>query len=555
MASVAKMVRDHEAEILRDWLEQAGRAASARGLRGPEFSNMVPRLLAAFGEGDGAARRTALVTSHVSDRLRQGFDLAEIVEELAILGRSIASTWRDRPPSERPAPDDVQRMHDEIARATTIVTSTFVDHMLQEEQTEKRYRRLLQQLASEALQPDAAPFRSRVREVLSLVQEAMGAESAALLLYEADTQRLVTAAATGAAEGALQRYATSLDPSSFAGRLTSADSAARSDAVSTELEVASTLRDSGIRALLGTRLPPLRALLGVVFVGRFDPRPFSDREVRRIEALGEALTLHLDNAKLHAELQARVAALEEERALRERFVAVLAHDLRGPLTTAKIAAQALARRPELLGTRCDLATRIARGIDRADRMVGDLLDANRIRAGERLALDVAPAELVAIASDVVEELRAIHGDRFAIEGDVRVEGWWSAPDVRRALWNLVVNAVKYGAPDGPITIRVARTGRDRVEASVHNAGPPIPVVDQVHLFEPYARTLSAQAIGPRGWGLGLTLVHGCAEAHGGRVKVESALAEGTTFTVELPIDARPFQPGGHPREVPPPTAH
>src|SRR5438093_9504391 len=61
-------------------------------------------------------------------------------------------------------------------------------------------------------------------------------------------------------------------------------------------------------------------------------------------------------------------------------------------------------------------------------------------------------------------------------------------------------------------------------------------------FEPVARTRSAQTGSARGWGLGLTLVHGCAEAHGGRVRVDSDAATGTTFTLELPLDARPHQP-------------
>src|SRR5437773_12300459 len=61
-------------------------------------------------------------------------------------------------------------------------------------------------------------------------------------------------------------------------------------------------------------------------------------------------------------------------------------------------------------------------------------------------------------------------------------------------------------------------------------------------FEPFARTRSAQTGSARGWGLGLTLVHACAEAHGGRVRVDSDAATGTTVTLELLLEARPHQP-------------
>ena len=135
----------------------------------------------------------------------------------------------------------------------------------------------------------------------------------------------------------------------------------------------------------------------------------------------------------------------------------------------------------------------------------------------------------------------MHGERFVLTAEDGVRGIWSGEELRRALWNLATNAIKYGAPDKPVTITIKRTDAG-AQASVHNDGCVLSREDQARLFEPFARTRSAQAGGLRGWGLGLTLVHGCAEAHGGRVKVNSDAATGTTFTLELPLDARPYQP-------------
>jgi signal transduction histidine kinase len=103
-----------------------------------------------------------------------------------------------------------------------------------------------------------------------------------------------------------------------------------------------------------------------------------------------------------------------------------------------------------------------------------------------------------------------------------------------------VNAVKYGAKGRPITIHVATTG-ERATLSVHNEGAPIPQEEQEDLFVPFARARATQRGGPRGWGLGLTLVRGAAEAHGGSVTVKSDAATGTVFTLRLPRDARPYQ--------------
>jgi signal transduction histidine kinase len=78
----------------------------------------------------------------------------------------------------------------------------------------------------------------------------------------------------------------------------------------------------------------------------------------------------------------------------------------------------------------------------------------------------------------------------------------------------------------------------RVLLSVHNLGPVIPVDEQDRLFEAYHRAATAEFSGKPGWGLGLALVKEVVEAHGGIVKAESYPKEGTTFTIDLPLDAR-----------------
>jgi signal transduction histidine kinase len=113
--------------------------------------------------------------------------------------------------------------------------------------------------------------------------------------------------------------------------------------------------------------------------------------------------------------------------------------------------------------------------------------------------------------------------------------------MRRAIWNLTSNAIKYGDEGTPVGVRIAaRAGF--VELAVHNHGPVIAAEDRDALFEPFSRAISVRAAAQRGWGLGLTLVKGCVEAHGGVVAIESEPEKGTTFTLRFPSDARPFQP-------------
>ena len=233
-----------------------------------------------------------------------------------------------------------------------------------------------------------------------------------------------------------------------------------------------------------------------------------------------------------------VTHLEMERALRERFVATLTHDLRNPLTAAKISAQLLKRtldRPELVEK---ASNRVVQSLERADKMIQNLLDANRIKAGKHLSLPMDYCDLTALARSALEGLGS-QCPTVKLDAPSSVSGYWNCESLTRVIENLLSNAVKYGDHQKPVTVSLR--DEDRVKVSVHNYGNPIPVEEQASVFQDYHRSDSAQLSGKQGWGLGLTLVRGIAESHGGKVQVESSPDLGTTFSVVLPRDSRPFQ--------------
>jgi signal transduction histidine kinase len=349
---------------------------------------------------------------------------------------------------------------------------------------------------------------------------------------------MITEASVGFSRAALERYGTA----SFAGQAAAHGvPTPHLDPLSSELQVSDSLKNSGVHSLLGIRLPSHQKRIRVLYVGLAETRPFSVRELRRIEALADQLALHLCNAELCRDLQEKIDELNQEQELREHFMSLLAHDLRGPLNVAKMAASVLMSHPEKLDARRELAIRIDTSIGRVDRMIKDLLDVNSIRANKRLSLRLDESDLVELARELIDELSLIHGQRFILKADNEVRGIWSDDELRRALWNLAINAVKYGSPDTPITITVKRSD-SYAQASVHNFGSALTAEEQSHLFEPFGRTPQAQRSDQTGWGLGLTLVRGCAEAHGGTVTIESQADLGTTFTLQLPLDSRPYQP-------------
>lgn len=259
-------------------------------------------------------------------------------------------------------------------------------------------------------------------------------------------------------------------------------------------------------------------------------------ELKRVE---EALARSLSSEQVaREEAEMALTQLRLERDLREQFVSALSHDLRTPLTAAKMSAQLIPRQANLPDKVYSLAARVKQNIDRADQMITDLLDASRIRAGQGLPIVVAPCELREVVAGTLEDLSTVHGERFSLRGEGPIHGHWDADALRRLTENLCNNAIKYGEPTGRVTVTLSQNG-DGVELAVHNRGRPIPEAEQARLFQHFGRAKSAEASGKKGWGIGLTLVKGVAEAHGGSVQVESTPEHGTTFRVRLPRHARP----------------
>jgi PAS domain S-box-containing protein len=243
--------------------------------------------------------------------------------------------------------------------------------------------------------------------------------------------------------------------------------------------------------------------------------------------------------------RADTTQLRADAEYRQRFVATLTHDLRSPLATAKTGADLISLQPEDPQKVKTWAARIGDALKRADGMIGDLLDAAQLQAGQTLPMEFAPCDLEAIADALVAEHASRLGDRLRVDVEGSSRGNWSADGLRRALENLVSNAVKYGDAGQPITIRIRRVD-DRVLLSVHNFGTIIPLDEQAKLFQPFHRARTAKASGKQGWGIGLALVKGIVEAHKGIVKTESYPKEGTTFTADLPVDAATAKPLGDP---------
>jgi signal transduction histidine kinase len=544
MGSIHQVINAHQSEILNMWTQAARERPLARELTARELASTMPAFLAAIGtngaaDGHLSDEQRALVQHHLASRLRSGFDLHEILTEFATLGRCALRCLRRH---HAATAGDVDEMFAELVLTAVEVTRIFDDQRIADEQALQRSIRRLQEIATDGvgLHEDGEPLRQRLREMLAVVMEAMAADTAALLLLDAKSHQLIMSASTGVADEKLEQYANSDDAATFAGKIASieGEAIAVDDAATTELAVTDTLRTSGIHSLLGIRLSAHHSLRGVVYIGIREQRRFSPDEVKRLEKLGDALTLHLENARLYGALRAKMEEARIVAARSQRFASALLHELKGPLATASDDLRQL-RDLDPGGPVAALGAKVLRTIESVHRTVDDLLDAHQIRAGRRLALVLADCELTAIARGVIDELRQRYVDRFIVRADQPVQGVWDAAELARALRHLLINAVEHGDADAPIFVLI-RGGASGAELAVVNAGPPISEAQQAQLFSPFAMPRASNKGRHHGWGLGLTLVWGCAEAHGGRVEVKSAPGRGTVFVLALPYDARPY---------------
>ncbi|MGK5015375.1 sensor histidine kinase [Janthinobacterium sp. HLS12-2] len=228
-------------------------------------------------------------------------------------------------------------------------------------------------------------------------------------------------------------------------------------------------------------------------------------------------------------------------AFRRRIAAGLSHDMRNPLAVISTSAQLLLRPvdPERVVL---LAHKIAEHSKRLDSMIEELLDSLSYHQGQRLPLALSQFDVLPLVHAVASQVNLQLPDKCQVNGQP-VVGWWCENSLRRALENLLGNAIKYG-DDAPISVHVEAV-HERLIITVHNGGQAIAPEQAERIFDYLRRENDSPA---PGWGIGLPFVQNVAESHGGSIAVDSAPETGTSFIFDVPVDCRPFvQPADFPK--------
>lgn len=233
-------------------------------------------------------------------------------------------------------------------------------------------------------------------------------------------------------------------------------------------------------------------------------------------------------------LEEEVAQLKAERAQKERFAAMIAHELRSPLTPIINYAQIIAR-PNQRRESVERGSQIiVSQAWRLARLTKDLLDVSRLSSGQ-FTLKRGTCNLSKVVTDIIEQIKPVAlFHKFAVELPVEpLQGNWDSDRLQQAVGNLLDNALKYSDDETTITVKVW-VEDNMARVSVHNVGASIPKAQIDQLFRPFSRLQTA--VPQDGTGLGLFITKSIIEAHEGKLYLEEASeGQGTTFVLALPL--------------------
>jgi len=303
------------------------------------------------------------------------------------------------------------------------------------------------------------------------------------------------------------------------------------------------LKDSVVAKLSESRtvigVPMLREgqTIGGMVLARYDVRPFSEREVELVQTFADQAAIAIGNVRLFNEIQDKSQQLEAASRHKSEFLANMSHELRTPLNAIIGFSEVLLQGifgdvnekqreylQDVLGSGQHLLS-----------LINDILDLSKIEAG-RMDLELTTfsvRDALESGLTIVRERAARHGIALktvlasnvgTIEADER--------KVKQILYNLLSNAVKFTPDGGRVDVNVRAENSD-VRVEVRDTGIGIAPADQERIFEEFQQVGRERS--REGTGLGLTLTKRFVELHGGRIWLESAPGEGSTFGFTLPL--------------------
>ncbi len=297
-------------------------------------------------------------------------------------------------------------------------------------------------------------------------------------------------------------------------------------------------RDLAIQALRGGAYDFIQKPIERDYLVAALQRAVQTCQLRR-RVIEQQLALELHARSLERMVQTRTHELVESNAAKDKFLSIVSHELKTPLTSLKGKAQLLRRQVERAASAeviCQGLLDMERSIRRMEVLVNDLLDTSLIETN-MFVLHRRRCDLVELCRHLIDEYTAGVGPTLTFESlGEPVEAEVDVDRISQVIINLLSNARKYSPKGAPITITLQQIGYEAI-ISVRDIGIGIPGAMLPHIFEPFYRVpgIEVQTGSAVGLGLGLYISRKIVERHGGHIDVQSSPGEGSTFSLVLPM--------------------
>lgn len=311
----------------------------------------------------------------------------------------------------------------------------------------------------------------------------------------------------------------------------------RNNKIPLDSEYLKEIDNLGVKSSIRARLKGRESILGMItfFILKDSTKNFTRRHIWLAEELAYRTSMAVENALIHQ------ASLEAIRA-RDEFLSIASHELKTPLQSLTLQNQMRKRNldkkihgafnPEKINQMIDADLR---HLMRINRLIDDMLDISRIRAG-KLTFMKESVEFCSFVKDVVERFRPQLESVGCYATANYIDPVMTEIDIYRTeqvIVNLLTNAMKYGAGK-PIRIEITQK-QNKLQLLVHDKGPGIREQDQERIFERFERAISSNEVS--GLGLGLYISRQIVEQNKGLLYVRSVYGEGATFVMELPCES------------------
>jgi signal transduction histidine kinase len=312
------------------------------------------------------------------------------------------------------------------------------------------------------------------------------------------------------------------------------------DITKTDLPTGTTLKNLGLHGYLGVPLFSRSGeVIGILRALSYQPREFTQEEVDLLQQLANGAAIALENARLLEQTRKQALELEEVNKAQADFAAMIAHDLRAPLTAVISGAAML--EDGLFGSVNEEQKKWLAKIQGNSRnlvdLVSDFLDLSKLEAGH-IDLVKEETDLKDLIQNSLDNYLILAGEKkisLRSHADTGIDRIKANPRrLEQVLANLLSNAIKFTDEGGEIEVGASQEQGREAMVWVKDNGVGISADEIGGLFEKYRQTGSGKTSKQKGTGLGLVICKMIVEAHGGRIWVESEEGKGSTFTFTIP---------------------